>query len=366
MIEYGLAFLILLLVALAFYLVYERFVRKSSKRDVSLYVDGLKDLLDGHQESAFTKLRQVVAEDSGNLDAYLRLGRILRENSQPQRALQVHKDLTHRPDLNRADRVAILHEIADDCLAVNDYKMGEAALKELLSLDSGNHWAHLKLLRLQEQAQAWDLAFETASQILRLEGNKSKKPLAKYKFRAAEQLYRKREYHKARVMYKEALGLDPTLVGAYLAIGDSYCEERRYEDAVTFWRKLISVVPDQGHLVIERLKKTLFDLGRFGDIQEICESILRESPRNLEARRALAEFYQKKGDLDQAVQLLENVVDDYPSDISAVLELIRVYLESGDKGKVERLLRELEKKHQEHKNRPSDPSASRGPAEIRA
>lgn len=359
MTEYFLVFLFLVLVAAVFYFVYERLFRRSSKPESQLYVEALRELLDGREESAFSKLRQVVAEDSSNLDAYLRLGMILRINNRPERALQVHKDLTLRSGLSRADRVSILRQLASDYLALEDTKMAEAALMELLTMNPDDHWAHTKNLVLQEKAQKWDVAYETAVQILHLEANKSKKPLARYKYLAGEQLSRKREYHKARILYKEAIGLDPTYTAAYLAIGDSYTEEERFEDAVTFWSKLISAVPDQGHLVIDRLQKTLFDLGRFGDIQVICESILEHSPKNFEARQALAEFYEKKGDLDQAAEVWSQVVDDFPDNYEAALELVRIYIERGDHKKVVQLLRNLERRREDYKkNKPGQPVAS--------
>jgi len=342
MTEYFLVFFGLLLVAAILYLVYQRFGGKPRRKDNQLYLEALRDLLDGKQETAFGKLRHVVTEDSSNLDAYLRLGRILRENGQPMRALQVHRDMALRNDLSPHDRVAILHEIALDYLAEDDSKMALAALSELVDLAPNNHWGHTQLLQMHEVARDWGAAFDTAAKILQLEANKSKKPLAQYKYKAGRQLFRRREYHKARVILKEALGLDQTLVEAYLLIGDSYREEERLEDAVTFWKKLITSVPDQGHRVIERLQRTLFDLGRFGDIQGICEKILEHSPRNIEARQALAEFYEKKGDMDSALELWEQLVEEKPDDNRSTLELIRVYLEKNDLAAIRKLLKDKE------------------------
>ncbi|MBU0982449.1 MAG: tetratricopeptide repeat protein [candidate division Zixibacteria bacterium] len=358
MTEYILVFLLLLVVATGFYLVYERLTGKKKDSPHSSYVEALRDLLDGRQESAFTKLRQVVAEDSQNLDAYLRLGQILRENSQAERAIQVHKDLTLRQGLPREDKVAILHQLSLDYLALNDVKMAESALRELIGLAGDDHWAHTRLLKLLEKSQRWEDAYDTAVRILQLEANKSKKPLARFKYQAGLQLYRKREYHKARIVFKEAIGLDPTYVDAYLAIGDSYADEGRHEDAVTFWNKLISAVPEQGHRVIDRLQKTLFDLGRFGDIQGICESILEHAPRNIEARRALAEFYAKKGDLDQAVEIIESIFDDYPVDQDAALKLIRLYLERGEQDRIRGLLRNIEQRREKQRELPADRASS--------
>jgi lipopolysaccharide biosynthesis regulator YciM len=357
MAEYVFEFLLLLLLVLAAYLIYERIISGSKKPESTTYIDALRDLLDDRQEAAFTKLRQVVAEDANNLDAYLRLGRILRENNQPQRALQVHKDLTLRSGLSKSERGAILREIASDCLALNDLTTAEAALREEIELDKNDHWGHTKLLALQEKAQQWEAAYDTAGEILKLEGGKSKKPLARYKYQFGEQLFRQREYHKARVAYKEAIGLDQGLVAAYLAIGDSYYEEKRFEDAVTFWNKLITAVPDQAHRVINRLKKTLYELGRYGEIQSICELILEHSPKNIEAGRALAEFYEKKGDIDLALEVREKILEDHPEDNTAALDLIRLYLERGDSGRAGALVRGLERRREQHPQKSSGSTA---------
>ena len=193
-----------------------------------------------------------------------------------------------------------------------------------------------------------------------MESDKSKKPLAVFKYQLGDDLRKKREYHKARILFKEALGLDPTFVSAYLAIGDSYIEEKRLEDAVNFWHKLIVAVPDKGHLVIERLQKTLFELGRFGDIAEICENILKHSPDNIKARMTLSEFYEKKGDLEAAEKILEQLVDDNPEDVKAILGLTRIYLDKGENRKIERLFHSLEHKwdrnHQVDKDNVTKPA----------
>lgn len=349
--EYLFTFLILAIVAAVFYMVYDRYLTRPVKTSSDMYVEALQDLLDGRQESAFTKLRQVVIENPDNIDAYVRLGQILRDNNKPDRALQVHKDLTLRSGLSEDEKVEILRQLNADYVALNDLDMAEAALKEIITIKPRDRWALVNLLDVQKKTQAWDDAYTTAVMLLKIEGNKSKKPLAAFKFHMGEDLYKKREYHKARILFKEALGFDPGFVAAYLAIGDSYYDEKRYEDAVNFWKKLIAAVPDQGHQVIEPLKKTLFDLGRYGEIHGICQEILKDSPRNLEARLCLAEFHEKKGDTDLAEQILSGIVDDYPHEIKAVMELIRIYMGRGDTAKVQDLVRTIEHKRQKQQFR---------------
>lgn len=341
--EYVIAALFMLLGGVTAYLVREKYVHPRKKSSSELYTQALRELLDGKPEAAFGKLRQVVATDANNLDAYLRLGQILRKHNQPERALRIHKDLTLRRALSKEDKTAILRQLLLDYLAMEDITTAEAAANELLSLDSNDRWAHARLLEIQEKSGKWTEAFETASAILRLDSNRSKKSLARYKSEMGKVQSLSRDFHKARVAFKEALSIDPTYVPAYLALGDSYYSEKRYEDAVTFWNKLIEAVPEQGHLALERLQKTLFELGRFGDIAEVCEKLLRHDPRNAGARKTLAEFHEKKGDIVTAVEMYESLVEDYPEDAIIIVELIRLYVEQGDKRKIEKLLRQIER-----------------------
>jgi lipopolysaccharide biosynthesis regulator YciM len=272
----------------------------------------------------------------------------------------VHKDLTLRGDLSVTDKVAVLKQLALDYRDLNDSDMAEAALREMIALHPQDHWAHVNLLDLHKKAEKWDEAYDTAATILKLESNKSKKPLAVFKHHQGKQHYKKKDYHKARVLFKEAIGLDPFFVPAYLAIGDSYYEEKRFEDAVNFWNKLIAAVPDQGHLVIDRLKKTLFDLGRFGEIAEICERLLKHSPKNLEARLTLAEFFEKKGDLDTAEEILAQIVEDSPQDLKSIIELIRIYLDRGETRKINDLFRSLEQRRERLQNHPKNEQVDAG------
>ena len=365
MAEYLLAFILMLCGSAVVYLLYDRYVRPPQKNDSTLYVEALRDLLDGRQEAAFSKLRQVVAEDTTNIDAYLRIGQILRENNKPERALQIHKDLTLRGRLSSTEKSAILRQLALDYGALKNVDLAEAALTELRSLDTNEQGALRTLLKIQQDACKWEEAFETASAILKAEGTKSRKPLAWFKYQMGQELHKKKEYHKARVQYKEAIGYDPAFVTPYISIGDAYAEERRFEDAVTFWTKLIETVPQEGHQVIDRLKNSLFDLGRFGELVEICEKIIQSDPRNVEARMTLADIYAKKGDLMGATDVYAQVVEDQPDNVRAITGLVRLYLERGDRKKLETLFRDLEQHWGKRRRASRSPHTPSQPVEIR-
>ena len=71
-----------------------RYRRSQRFRSAGSYMEALKDLIRGDEESAFRHLKRVVKEDTANIDAYLKLGDIFRRKGEVVRALQIHRQLT--------------------------------------------------------------------------------------------------------------------------------------------------------------------------------------------------------------------------------------------------------------------------------
>ena len=223
-------FLLALIALIFIYIYYDHFKKEKKVKDPTVYIDALKALLDGYDDLAFSKFREVVAEDSSNVDAYVRIGDILRRYGKPDKALQVHKDLTIRHGLTNDEKKLILKSLSDDFINSKDIASAKAALKELLSLDGNNRWALEKFLDIYSQTGEWEEAFEVKEKLIKQDDSKSKSGLAIYKFLHGEKHFNEKEYHKARVHFKEAISIDPRCVPAYLYIGDSYLAENREED----------------------------------------------------------------------------------------------------------------------------------------
>jgi len=343
-------FLLAIIALIFIYVYYDRFKREKKTTDPSAYIEGLKALLDRREEVAFSRFREAVSEDSANVDAYVRIGDILRKYGKPDKALQVHKDLTIRHGLTPDDKRIILRALAEDFTTLSDFKSAQSALTELLSIESNNKWAAEKLLDIYAHEEEWEEAFRIKEKLIKLEGGKSKSGLAIYKFLRGEKLFNEKEYHKARLLFKEAIGIDSACVPAYIYIGDSYLAENREEDAVEFWKKLIAAVPEAAHFVLSRLKRALFDLGKFGEISSICAEILEVSPKNIDARLTLAEYHFKKGEYSIAVEHLNLAADDHPDSLLPTLDLAKLYLTIGDKGRLGELINKLEERREAVEN----------------
>jgi lipopolysaccharide biosynthesis regulator YciM len=319
--------LVLLLITL-FSLQVRRRARERNK-DTSLYVSALQSLLEGDQVAAFHKLKDVVAQDTRNIDAYLRLGRILADRGKAKQAIQVHSDLLMRADITPAQRVAVQHHLIDDYAADNQLDKAISLLQKSFDRDPTNLKSGVQLLDLLGKTEKWEDAEAVAERLFKRDPTLFRNRLADVKIRLADIMDQRGKGRKARTLYKTAFHLDPTRYDVWVKVGDSYISEERVEDAVKAWMTLIEKDPEDAHLVFDRLRRSLFDLGQFNMISSVFEGILERDPNNISAAMALAELYEKKGDRSQALDYYRQIINAHPGYAPAHIGIARIYRGQG-------------------------------------
>ena len=335
---FAVSFIILLIIAF-----WSRSRRKEAAPSQRAYLEALKAMVAGDDKVAFQRFKQVVTEDTNNVDAYLKLGDLFRKKCQIDKALQVHNELTLRYGLSDEVRVEILKSLAEDYLQAKDWDKGVSTLNDILRLDHHNLWAKRRLLTCYEELCSWEEAIRLREELSREKQEKERNypVLALYKVFQGNDFASKEEYHKARLAYKEALNYDEKCVPAYLYLGEAYIADRRPEDAITCWRKLLELVPQTGYLIFDRLEETLFEIGSYSEMAEIYDRILKDNPKDLKALQALAVISEKKGRLDQAKENYKRILEIEPNYLPAQLNLIKIYQETGQMEKARASLDEL-------------------------
>jgi len=335
---FAVSFILLLIIAF-----WSRSRRKEAVPSQRAYLEALKALVAGEDKIAFQRFKQVVTEDTNNLDAYLKLGDLFRKKGQLDKALQVHNELTLRYGLSDEVRVEILKSLAEDYIEAKDWDKGVSTLNDILRLDHHNLWAKRKLLTCYEELSSWDEATKLREELSRDKQEKERNypVLALYKVFQGNELASKEEYHKARLAYKEALNYDEKCVPAYLYLGEAYTADRRPEDAITYWRKLLEMVPQAGYLIFDRLEETLFEIGSYSEMAEIYDRILKDNPKDIKALQALAVISEKKGRRDQARESYKRILEIDPNYLPAKLNLIKICQETGQLEKAKTDLEEL-------------------------
>ncbi len=317
-------------------------VRKSRGRPTkNPYSEGLRLLLEGERERAYQVLRGAVKVNPDNIDAYLKLGDILRERGETEGALRVHKELILRPNLGKEDRPFILKSLALDHIGLGQQSSAIAVLEELLKVNGFQLWALENLLPLHEKGELWDEAFEARRKMAKLKKEDASADLALYKVCAGERLASQGEQKKARSYFKEALKLDPQCAAAYFWLGESYHREERWTEAVDWWKRMGEKIPHQGFIGFRKLEKALYKLGRFEEIMGFYQQILEKEPGQREAILALVGIYEKKGMIDEAIGLCERFQD---SSQEVTVLLAKLYTQKGDLARSQEVIDKLLKK----------------------
>ena len=339
-------------------LLFDKYKSSSKPNDNTLYIEALQALLNGDDRRAFAKFREVVTADSDNIDAYLRIGSIFRSNQKADLALQVDRDLIRRHNLSKNQKITIYRAMTDDYLLMDDYPAASRSLQDYLTLNDSDSWGLRTKLRILEGSEKWEEALVVREALLKVEGDLSRKPLASYKVRIGQGLLKDGKGHPARLAFKEALTLDEPNVAAHLAIGDSYLHEDRPHDAIEARKRLVNSAPEHSGPALERLERAVYEIGNFGEIENICRRALELDPGNLPANLKLATYFAKKSDYSAAEERLRQALDDNPDSSLPVLELARIYLLTKEEKKILSLIGMLERKEEEKSD--SEVSVSAG------
>ena len=109
--------IIIALALLIFFIVKNRSINVPS--DAEAFNTALKALVNGKKEQAYILLREIIAKDSNNVDAYLLLGDIVREKDIKQ-AIKIHQTIILRPKITKDKKIEAHTALSKDFLAENN------------------------------------------------------------------------------------------------------------------------------------------------------------------------------------------------------------------------------------------------------
>jgi lipopolysaccharide biosynthesis regulator YciM len=249
--------------------------------------------------------KEAVRQGSDNIDAYVKLGIILRNEGLYKNAIRIHQDLTLRGNLEPEDLINVKKNLVLDYWYLKEYAKAEHYLNQLLEDKSQIDWVAPYLIKIFEKREEWDKAFAMLQKSSLASEEKGKKKMALFKVKQGIQLAENKKEKEARVLIKEGQKIDPNCEEAYLQLGDSYLRENRTDDAIKIWTDLTKKVPEQAPKAFKRLEKAWFEKGQFSKIEDLYTSMLKSNPEYLPAIIALSEILRKKGEHDKALKLLE-------------------------------------------------------------
>lgn len=302
------------------------------------YIEGLKLLIDGRRAEAFGRLQQAIVGGNAPPDAYIRIGRMLREGGDAAKALQIHKSLTVKADLTRQERIAVYANVAEDYAALSH---PERALETVETAMRRTGLREAGLIGIAARAcHALDRTEEAYVYLKELKkiGGLGDREIALYLVTIAEREAGKGRARDARKTLHRALRHDPKCASALLALGRLAEKAEDMTDAIRYWRQTATLSPDLAPIALRDLERVLYQRGTFNEMEAVYRDVLESRPADENAALALASFYRKQGRTGDALHLLEDYRQANPGSVAGTVLLSSIYASRGDADELEEFL----------------------------
>ena len=294
------------------------------------YVDGITAIIDGDMEKALNSFKQAVREDPQSIDAYLRLGDVLRESGDVARAIQIHRELTVRTGVPKQAMARVMLSLARDYVRSKRYDRASATYENVLKMSAGHETALRELLEVYEEMGEWDKAYLTRREISKITKVDDTHELALYKAYVGKRYLDGGRLKEAESSLKDAIKIDSESVSGYLYLGDLYYQEGKIDDAISSWRRIVTTYPEVAYVTFRRLEKAFYEKGRFEKIIDLYNDVLERNPGDVRTLMTLAYIQRRKGNLDDAISLSKTALEFEPESRSVKQALARLYYEKGE------------------------------------
>jgi lipopolysaccharide biosynthesis regulator YciM len=302
------------------------------------YLAALAALIDGDQETAYREFRNAVRQDSSNVDAYLRLGDLLRERGDIDRALQLHRELTTRRGLDGDTEARIQEALCRDLITLGRWDRAADAAREAIRRASDPSSALELLLSVHEQRADLDEAYRAKREILKRRGGDHAADLCAYRAGQAETLLAKGELKEAEKLLKEARRLDGDEPAARYLWGLLKERQGDYAEAIDAWEGVLATHPERAAHLFLALERVHFLNGTFGGMETAYQRFLERSPGHADASFGLARFLRRKGQVDAALRSCRRGLDANPRSEALRVMMLGLLLQAGRSGEAEGLL----------------------------
>lgn len=303
--------------------------KKESRHDAE--IQALNSILAGEKEKALQLLKDIARSDTSNTGAYLQVGDLYRQLGNPEAAIRVHQDVLERPGVSQK-LVLMAHErLAMDHEDLKQYSHAMQHAESILKYDKKNLWALKALHRLAVQQKDWNAAIK-AFQRENANGGLADPLLpAIYKTEEALQAKKAGKLNDAAALLKQAIKLNNKCPAPYYHLGRMRQDEGNFKHAIDFYTTFVELDPTAGSIIFSDIEKMYFELGQFDQVELFYQRLHQKQPENLEVVIGLANYFERKGEVRDALSLLEEVKSPDHQNLSFILSQLHLLEKLGHK-----------------------------------
>lgn len=315
------------------------------KRTVDPYVEGLKLLLDGDRKEAYASLQRSVKNGLAPTDAYVRLGKLLRDNGDAAKALQMHRSLTVKTDLSKREKVELFINIALDYSALGNAAQAIVVLETAVKTMGLKDPEVFRLLAREYHVLGNTEESYRCLREMKRPGAIGDRELALYLCTAGEASAEEGDLKEAKKFLQKALKHQSDNPAVLLALGNLEEKLENENEALERWKKVTVDSPELSADALRKIEHVMFNRGTFGDIEQVYRSVLEVRQWDEYATLALASFYKKQGRGRDAIEFLEEFRSMHPRSIGTTVLLTSLYAAQEDSDALETFLDEHDAVH---------------------
>ena len=244
----------------------------------SSYFKGLHYLITNQYERAIEAFDEAIKINNDSLELHFALGALLRRTGQIDRAINLHINLLEKRELTIEQKESVKAELAQDYFKAGLYGRAEELLVAL-NRERYYQFSLNSLLEIYVKEREWVKAIKTATELEKVSGVSFRISISHFFCEIAVNQIQNKKYTLAKKSLAQALEESKNCTRANILLGDIHSEEKLYEEAIIFWKKIEFQQPEYLGLVapkiivafqtIDKINEGLSILTRFFDIYKL-------------------------------------------------------------------------------------------------
>ncbi len=290
---------------------------------------------------AETWLERIVEADSKDLDAYLALALLYREQGAIGRALRMHQNLLLRSALTESERAEALTELARDFEAGGYRERAVATYEELLDLQPRNGIVLERLVSLLHALNEFPRALALVRRLRRRDRETALRHEVEILLTQSRVQREAGDHGGALKSIKRCLRRDKTSALAWLCLGELAAERGKTNKALDAWKRGVLADARIAIGLYPKLAATFAARGKPEEFDLFLNKVLEVRPLDHAARIALARARASRGDSVIAIEELSRAIEVAPADLGLRGELGRQLIASGQESEALKAYAEL-------------------------
>ena len=266
------------------------------------------------------KVVAVLARDADNVDALVLQASLEEAEGNHSSALKVIDKAIETEGGN--DHLHVLR--GRICLASGDLKEAERSFQKAMQLKEYRIETHLGLTELFIRQGKKGRAAEQMELMVSIMHDSPQAFLVRARF-----YQNNRDYSKALDSLKKAAQLEPENARNQVLLGDFYRRMRDYDNADAAYDAATNIAKDPA-MILARQAELAFETGRVDKAKGKVKAALNADSRNLDAQMVNAQLKINDQELESALEILEQVLRDYPGGGRAYYLKALAYLAMGN------------------------------------